>query len=112
MYTEETLTAEAIATIKGQFGSELRAVTTSLGIIVFRKPTREEWDRWQDKNLLGKENASRDARELCQSCLAGNCTTPDMLACLDAQPGLLQGPFMNAVAAMAGLKDESEVKKL
>jgi len=113
MYTEEQLSDQSvIAKLKAENGPELRAVRTPIGFIVFKKPMRDAWDRWQDKNLVSKATASTDARELCQECLATGCTSDEFRAALDAKPGLLQGEFMSAIGDMAGWNDKFEVKKL
>jgi hypothetical protein len=113
MYSAEQLADPAvISKLKQENGPELRAVQTSLGYIVFKKPMRDAWDRWQDKSLVSKATASTDARELCQECLATGCSYDDLRAALDAKPGLLQGEFMTAIGELAGWAEKFEVKKL
>lgn len=113
MFTNATLTPEKVSQLKATYGDELRAVETNVGIILFRKPKRDEWDRWQDKNLVSKAEASKDARELCQACLAES-TYEEMMLAINDKPGLLQGEFLTCLLDMAGAmaKDALPVKKL
>jgi hypothetical protein len=103
------LTEAKVAELKAIHGSDLYCVETPHGDFVFKKPTRHSYDRWSDKNADGRRTEA--ARELVQSCLA----VPDygqLIAALEVEPALLQGEFLEACLALAGVKEKREVKKL
>jgi len=103
------LTEAKIAELKAAHGSELYSVETTSGDFVFKKPTRQAYDRWVDKNSDGKRTEA--ARELAQACLA----VPDyqqLIAALDVEPALLLGEFLEACLTLAGVKEKHELKKL
>ena len=111
LFTSETLTPEKIAELKAQAGTELTAVFARKGIIIFRKPTRVEYDLWSDKARINAADSAA-CRQLAQSCLCSPCTYDDLMVVIDDQPALLQNEISSAITAMAGLADKFEVKKL
>ena len=111
LYTSDTLTADEIAKLKAQNGPELTAVYARKGVIVFRKPTRVEYDLWSDKARINAADSAA-CRQLAQSCVVSPCTYDDLMLVIDDQPALLQNEISSAITAMAGLADKFEVKKL
>jgi hypothetical protein len=105
------LTPEKIAELKEKHGSKLSAVMAPKGVLVFRKPSRAEYDRWSDKTNANRGEASSAARELAQCCLV----TPDrdtFIAILEDAPSLLCGEILSAITSMCGLDETYEIKKL
>jgi hypothetical protein len=99
-----------IAELKAKH-KDLQAVETPNGSLVFRKPSRAEYDRWFDKTQSTPGERTAAARELAQSCLV----FPDrdgFIAILDEWPALLCAEVLSACTAGAGLQDTFPVKKL
>ncbi len=104
------LTPEKIAELKVTHGDKLALVTTPLGEIVFKRPSRAVYDKWSDDNSSGKSR-SATARELAQNCLVYP-TFAEFTAILDELPGLLLGEIADACTIHSGLVEKYEVKKL
>lgn len=105
------LDPKVIEGLKSQHGPDLCGVKTRDGsILVFRRPTRLEYDRWFDTR---EKSPSSAARELAQSCIV-HPGRDAMIAALDAQPALLmcKGGISDALTDLAGLDQETELKKL
>jgi hypothetical protein len=106
-----SLTPEKIKELKDAHG-DLVCVESKSGPLVFRRPTRTEYDRWFDLMQSDKGNASRHARQLAKACRV----YPDEQgfdAALDRQPALCSREILDAVTELAGLgDDEVKVKKL
>jgi hypothetical protein len=102
------LDEKTVQDLKEKHGAELVSVEG----LVFRKPTRTEYDRWFDKMQVDKAQASKHARELASSCLV----YPDQeafKALIDRRPGLLATTIVNEITELAGLiGEEPIVKKL
>lgn len=104
-----------IKELKEKHGEELSLVEGPLGDLVFRKPTRAEYDRWYDKAKPGQvgsaQNYSMACRELCKACLVlpGE---EDFNKAIEHKPAILTIECVNAVTGMAGLDDKFAVKKL
>jgi hypothetical protein len=92
--------------LKEKHGSALSTVEGPKGTLVFRKPTRAEYDRWFDKNHASKNDASKNARELVKACIVYPSTGPS------GEPALLMAEFLSAVTGLCGLDEDFEVKKL
>jgi hypothetical protein len=102
--------------LKEKHGSALSTVEGPKGTLVFRKPTRAEYDRWFDKNHASKNDASKNARELVKACIVYPSTGPSgeeaVDSALEAKPALLMAEFLSAVTGLCGLDEDFEVKKL
>lgn len=71
--------------LKVKHGSDLVLVTSPDGTeLVFRKPTRAEYDAWYDK----RDRATTAGRMLAQSCIVYP-DIPGLMEALDRQPALL-----------------------
>lgn len=104
------ITQEKIDELKAQYGA-LSLVEAPKGDIVFRKPSRGEYDRWFDKNNSDKAKATQHARELVKACRV----FPDeqgLDAILDDCPSLTACECLNAITGMCGLQDSFAVKRL
>lgn len=99
-----------IAELKTKHGDRLALVSTPIGDMVFKAPTREAYDRWADATGSGKPR-SASARELAQHCLVYP-DFPAFTAILDALPGILTAEVVDACTIHSGLVDKYEVKKL
>jgi hypothetical protein len=100
---------QEVAQLKAKHGPDLTCVAG----IVFRKPTRSEWDRYTDQLLAKKDsNMSRAAREIATACAVW--PGPSAFAeALDRRPTLLLNEFLSAITDMANNDEEEvEVKKL
>lgn len=105
------LDQKKIDELKEKHGSSLSLVEAPTGELVFRKPTRTEYDRWFDKNQSDKTQATKHARELVKACRV----YPDeagLDAALDATPALTACECLNACTQLAGLQDSFPVKRL
>lgn len=102
-----------IQELKDAHGSELVSVDVDGTVLVFRKPTRTEFDRWIDKTRSDNANGSKHARELVKSCRVYP-DEPSLDAALERRPAMLTSTLLDAVTEMAGLGGGSElvVKKL
>lgn len=98
------LTEDTIAKLKAEHGGDLAKVETAAGPVVFRKPTRKEWDRFTDTIRSGSA-ASASCRELQTACLVWP-GRDGYNAALDAQPALLMRGFADALNELAGANDE------
>jgi hypothetical protein len=99
-----------IAELKNLHGSKLRAVECEDGsVLVFKAPSRANYDRFVDKKVSAPEAISIAARELAQSCLVLP-TRDEFIKILDATPGLLMNEIVEAVLDMA--TGNAQVKKL
>lgn len=102
-----------VAELKAQHGQDLVSLDFQGTEYVFRKPKRQEYDRWLQRN---GEDRITAARELAQAC----CVAPsaaEMFAAVDAYPAFLQAPggIVDAVTELAGLTKtgvEATKKKL
>lgn len=105
------LDEKLVMDLKGKHGNDLVAVQCHDGShLIFRKPKRQEYDRWFDRRA---ENGSVAARELAQSTLVYP-ERDGMMAVLDAQPALLmcKNGILDAVTELAGLGGDAVAKKL
>ncbi len=105
------LSVEKIEQLKATHGAALSCVLAKTGPLVFRKPTRTEYDRWFDKNAANKAESSKNARELAKACRV----YPDeagLDAALEATPAILMCEVLNAVTGLAGLQETFAVKTL
>lgn len=105
------LTPETIADLKSEHGPVLTAVKSAKGTLVFRKPTRGEYDRWRDQTIADKSQQSRFDRELAASCIVWPSEDAFREA-IDDQPAMLGVEIIGAITAMAGLADPISVEKL
>lgn len=105
------ITEEQVASLKAKHGEHLVHIEASSGDLVFRRPTRHEYDRWFDKMQADKGNASAHARELAQATVV----FPDqagLMTALDTSPGILTTTLVDAITDLAGLGGVTQVKKL
>lgn len=106
-----TLTPEKIQEIKSAHGNTpLMAVGD---LIVFKRPTRAEYDRWVDAKVAGSSQ-SDNARQLAQACLVFP-KWDEFKELLDQRPSLLLNECLDAMIELAGVGGENaklEAKKL
>lgn len=90
--------------------SDLMQVEEDGTSLVFRKPTRTEYDRWFDKR---NDQPTAAARELAQSTLVYPARD-EMIAMLDRKPALLMcaGGVLDVITKMAGVGSDPVAKKL
>lgn len=105
------LTEEAIASLKQKHGESLVAAKTPTGEqMVFKKPSKEVWARFQDG--LSRDKVSRS---VALRCLALDCVVvpsqQEAAALFDAFPGM-PGVLSNSIAELAGQSEDLDVKKL
>lgn len=107
------LSEEKILDLKSRHGFDLRHVETPLGELVFKPPTRQAWDKYQDSRLDKVGEPSKNARELAQGCLCmPDYSYEQFVAVLDAKPAILQMEIMTAIGEMAGSVETFTVSKL
>lgn len=106
------LDEKKIEDLKAKHGTDLAMVESRKGPLVFRRPTRTEYDRWRDETRNEPENSSRHARQLAKATLV----FPDEAgfdAALDDQPAILCREVLDCICEMAGLVgDRAPIKKL
>ncbi len=105
------LTKEKIDEIKAANGNTpLMAIGD---IIVFKRPSRAEYDRWADAKVAGGSQ-STNARQLAQACLVYP-SWDEFTALLNERPSLLLNECLDAMIELAGVGGEETklaVKKL
>jgi hypothetical protein len=103
-----SLTDEQIAQFKSQHGPHLAAVDVGDAVLVFRKPKRQEYDRWFEKR---GESPPTAARELAQQCLV-HPSFPELMTVLDDKPAVLSGGdgILDAILELAGLGVSTQKK--
>jgi len=100
-----------IAKLKAQHGNDLIAVFTGDGSqLVFRKPSRLEYDRFYDKR---EDKPSESGRELAQCCVV-HPGTDALFSTLDKQPALLMcfNGIVSSITKLAGFEGVPAAKKL
>lgn len=101
---------EKIAELKEKHG-DIVGVEVAGVELVFRRPTRTEYDRWFDQMQVDKAQSSRHARQLAKACLVH----PDEAGfdtAIDKKPATLTTDVINAITELAGLGEgDSKVKK-
>jgi len=105
------LDAKKIEELKANHGNELVLIESRKGPLVFRKPTRAEYDRWRDQVRSDGGNSSQHARELAKATLVH----PDESgfdAAINDQPAILCQEVLDGVCELAGLGEKVTVKKL
>lgn len=103
------LTPEKIAELKTKHGDQLTAVEGKNAWLVFRKPTRHEYDRYTDKVYADRAQTRVAAWELAQSCIVD--PGPGALTdAMDLEPAILLSNIAPAIHAMAG--DEREPRRV
>jgi hypothetical protein len=105
------LTKEKIDELKAQNGSTPLAAVGDL--IVFKRPSRAEYDRWVDAKVSGGSQ-STNARQLAQACLVYP-SWDDFIALLNERPSLLLNECLDALIELSGVDGEESkltVKKL
>lgn len=106
-----SLTSETVQELKAKFGQNLRAVRAEKHTLVFRKPSRGEYDRWRDQLAQDRSQISRVDRELAKAC----CVWPSEQAfdeVLEDQPATLGADIIPALTSLAGLSETVTVEKL
>ena len=110
------LDKQTVDALKATYGEDLCVAEGPTVDLVFRKPSRAVWERYQNKNGNDRADKSAALRELCLACLVypgSEERGPDYQALRDAfeeMPGLPL-TIMGELAAMAGLREDL-VKKL
>jgi hypothetical protein len=99
---------EVIAKLKLEH-KNLRKVVVKDGAVVFRGPTPQEWDQFQEE-FGDKELRGAATKRLVLNCRAWP-EEAEFLKMLERKPALVQ-IFGNHVAEQAGLVKEIEVKDL
>ena len=97
-----------ISQLKSAHGDELGAVEYDGTMFVFKKPKRQEYNRWFDKR---RDAPSEAASELTQSCLV-HPAREAFIAALDKRPALLmqeQG-FLDVCTDLAGADENAKGK--
>jgi hypothetical protein len=105
------LSEKQIAELKEKYGQVLTLVETPDSDVVFRKPTRTEFDRWFDKNASDKAKGTEHARQLVKSCLVFP-TEETFNNIIDKTPALVPCEFLQACTGMAGLQETFKIQKL
>jgi hypothetical protein len=105
------LDPQLVAKLKEQHGPYLIAVHAKKHILVFRKPTRGEYDEWSDKTHSDKAQQSRHNRELAKRTVV-HPSEDALQEVLDDQPALLGAEILSAVTQLAGLQDTVHIAKL
>lgn len=105
------LTPDKIAEIKANHGNTpLMAVGD---LIVFKRPSRAEYDRWVDAKVAGSPQ-SVNARQFAQACLVFP-TWDQFTEILNERPSILLNECLDALIELAGVGGENaklESKKL
>lgn len=104
------LTLEKIEELKAKHAVPMMIVDDS---IVFKRPTRAEYDRWADAKVAGGPQTI-NARQLAQSSLV-HPTWDEFMQVLDQRPSLLLNECLDAMIELAGVGGEHAkvtVKKL
>ncbi len=106
-----TISDKQVEELKARHGDNLVGLTASDGTtLVFKRPSRSDFDRWVD----GQGRGTEAARELAQSCLV----YPDrdgMISLLDRLPGVLMchNGILDTITKSAGYESgTTSVKKL
>lgn len=98
--------------LKAKHGNDLIGINTADGtLLVFRKPRRQEYDRWFDER---SQSPSQAGRALALSCIA-HPSSEELTAALDAYPALLmcEGGIVGSLAELAGAdRGSDKAKKL
>jgi hypothetical protein len=103
------LNDKVISELKEKHGDALVAVEASGVTLVFKRPTRGEFDRWFDKR---SDHGTAAARELAQACLVYPARD-EMIAALDQRPAMLmcRGGILDAITELAGLSEDAATAK-
>jgi len=107
--TLSDLTPEQIAELKTKHGDCLTAVEARNAWLIFRKPTRHEYDRYTDKVYADRAQTRAAAWELAQSCIVEPGPSA-LTAAMDLEPAILLSNIAPAIHAMAG--DEREPRRV
>lgn len=101
MTVEEQQKARKIEELKQQHGNDLTELEYEGHSFIFRKPKRQEYDRWLQRS---NEDRTSAARELAQSCIVSP-SAQEMFELIDLYPALLQAPngFVDVITELAGL---------
>ena len=103
------LEPEEIQALKDKHGHELTAVEGLTCWLVFRKPTRHEYDRYIDKITADKAQTRTAAWEMAQSCIVS--PGPQALTeAMDAEPAILLANILPALNGMVG--DDRTTRKV
>jgi hypothetical protein len=103
------LTDEKIAELKAKHPTLIMVEAAHDGTaLVFRKPTRHEYDRWQDS-----DKKTKDHRELASSTLVFPENPAEFMAILDRLPGLLtvRGGILDSVCSLAAFEEGAAASK-
>lgn len=104
------LKEEEVRDLKAKHGDDLIGLETRDGVtLVFRRPNRQEYNRWFDRR---DEHPSTAGLELAQSCVVHPGVT-ELVTSLDRFPALLMcvGGIIPSLADLAGADRGSEKAK-
>jgi hypothetical protein len=111
MTTAREIDPKVLAELKAEHGPRLVAVHARKHTLIFRQPTRGEYDEWTDKTHSKKDEQSRHNRELAARTVV-HPSEDALREVLDDQPAILGNQILSAVTELAGLEDEVTVAKL
>jgi hypothetical protein len=107
--TLKDLTDKEIAELKSKHGETLTAIEATAAWLIFRKPTRHEYDRYLDKVTADRGSVRVATWELAQSCMCAPSAAA-LTDAMDAEPALLMSEVGPALHAMAG--DDREKRRV
>lgn len=96
------LDEQLIASLKAKHPGPLAYVEAEQGELVFRKPTRDEYERFQDKMAADNGNVTRHLRELASCCLV-HPNAAALHAAMEAEPALLVDDIAPLIHELAGM---------
>jgi len=101
-------TKEQIDTLKSEHGDNLRKVTVAEEVVIVRRCTGGEYDRFMSRAEEGKK--AQGIKELARSCIV--FPYGDSLASLLAEKGGVVLSCINPILEMYGVDEKAEVEKL
>lgn len=104
----DDITESEAEELRAKHGATLRAVEAASEWIVFRKPTRHEYDRYLDTITSDRGKTREAAWQLAQSC----CVRGALKDAMEAEPAILLADFLPALNDMAGDGREKRTVKL
>lgn len=105
------LSQERIDAVKAKHGDQLVAVEALNDWLIFRKPSRHEYDRYVDKITADKSNVRTAAWELAQSTIVDPVPGPAALsAAMDLEPAILLSDIVPALNSLVG--DDREKRRV
>jgi hypothetical protein len=106
------LDEQTIADLKSKHGEALAYVEGTAGVLVFRKATRDEYERYQDKYAGDSTGLRKHLKELALATLVHPKGGEALNACMDAEPALLLDEVAPLMHELAGVGRERQRGKL